>query len=106
MNIATDNGDAGFKGNCLDKLKSDISELNLNVKSIFACGPVPMLKAISDFSIVNDIESFISMESVMGCGFGACMGCVQKVKSLEEEIPYKLVCSDGPVFNAKEIDWS
>jgi len=104
--VATDNGDSGFKGNCLDKLKNDVKESGLAIKNIFACGPVPMLKAISKYSILNDIESFISMESVMGCGFGACMGCVQKVKKSEDKMPYRLVCSDGPVFNAKEIDWS
>ena len=65
-----------------------------------------MIKAISDFSGLNNIDTFISMESVMGCGFGACVGCVQKVKTDDADIPYKLVCSDGPVFNAKDIDWS
>ncbi len=42
----------------------------------------------------------------MGCGVGACLGCVIKVKSLKSKVEsYKRVCKDGPVFEAGEIIW-
>jgi len=63
----------------------------------FACGPLPMLKAL-----VRTIgtEGQISMEERMGCGVGICMGC-----SIETQQGVKRVCKEGPVFKAGDIIW-
>lgn len=63
----------------------------------FACGPLPMLKAVSEASWAG---GQCSLETRMGCGFGACMGC-----SLETTQGMKRVCKEGPVFQKEEILW-
>ena len=64
----------------------------------YACGPLPMLKAVR--KVMAERRGQLSLEERMGCGFGACMGCSIKVKS-----GYKRVCKDGPVFSADELLW-
>ena len=47
-----------------------------------------------------ELSAQYSMESIMGCGIGACMCCVcDTVKG------YQKVCSDGPVFKDRELVW-
>ncbi len=62
-----------------------------------ACGPLPMLKAVSDAASTSGLLSF---EERMGCGFGACMGCTCKTKYGD-----KRICKDGPVLEKEEIIW-
>jgi dihydroorotate dehydrogenase electron transfer subunit len=88
--LTTDDGTLGFKGNVLDYLK----QANLNYDYYYACGPLPMLKAIAKF----DPNGEMSLESHMGCGFGACMGC-----SIKTTNGFKRVCKEGPVFPASEV---
>ncbi|HIJ60502.1 MAG TPA: dihydroorotate dehydrogenase electron transfer subunit [Nitrospirae bacterium] len=96
--ITTDNGSLGFMGNTLDAIREK-KELVKGL-SIYGCGPKPMLKAISEWSIENNQECYLSLEERMACGIGACLSCV--VKTLGG---LKSICKDGPVFNAKEIVW-
>ena len=63
----------------------------------YACGPMPMLKAVYD-EVQTDGE--LSFEERMGCGFGACMGC-----SIQTTEGTKRVCKEGPVFRKEEIIW-
>ena len=99
--MATDDGSEGCKGTVVDLLEKE-KEKFVNDKSvIFACGPTVMLKAVQKFAIENDVECQLSTESAMACGFGICQGC--PVHSKEED-KYLLVCKDGPVFAAKEIE--
>ncbi len=62
-----------------------------------ACGPVAMLKAVSDASTSDGLLSF---EERMGCGFGACVGCTCKTK-----YGTKRICKDGPVLTKEEVVW-
>ncbi|MBT9130786.1 MAG: Dihydroorotate dehydrogenase B (NAD(+)), electron transfer subunit [candidate division WS2 bacterium] len=74
--------------------------------TIYACGPRPMLKTLYSKVIGEGnknnkpIDLWVSLEEKMACGIGSCWGCVVKVKG-----EYKRVCRDGPVFNAREVDW-
>ncbi len=88
--ISTDNGSLGFQGNALDALK----EYSPNFDIYFACGPLPMLRALAGFSDKGQL----SLEARMGCGFGACMGC-----SIITVSGPKRVCKEGPVFAAGEV---
>lgn len=91
--ISTVDGSYGTKGFVTDIIK------NLNGYSYFyACGPMPMLKAIC--ISISDIHGQVSLEERMGCGFGACMGC-----TIETKNGYKRVCKDGPVFKKEEVIW-
>ena len=101
--FATEDGSAGTKGNVLDAIR----ENKLSADVIYACGPTPMLRAIRDYAVENHIECYISMEERMACGIGACLGCVCKTKEKDahSNVNNKRVCKDGPVFDAKEVDF-
>jgi dihydroorotate dehydrogenase electron transfer subunit len=96
--ICTDDGSAGYKGMVSDYL---LNQVNIASDAIiYACGPMPMLKACHEYSINHKIECKISVEQVMACGVGACMGCAVKTKS-----GYVRACKEGPVFDSREIVW-
>lgn len=71
--------------------------LSEKYSSVFACGPIPMLRAIDERSRV---PAQFSLEARMGCGFGACMGC-----TIDTSRGPKRVCKDGPVFASGEVRW-
>lgn len=95
VKIATDDGSKGRKG-----FVTDLLEDFLRV-TIYACGPHPMLKQVARISKQHNVPAQVSLEERMACGFGACLGCAVKMKGER----YKMVCKDGPVFNANEVAW-
>ncbi len=99
--ISTDDGSLGLKGNVLDLIKKNEKLFEGKKIKIFACGPNPMLKALQEYSLEKGIDCQLSTECAMACGFGICQGCAVESKTDDEK--YKLVCIDGPVFDAKEI---
>lgn len=101
--IATEDGSAGTKGNVIDAIKENA----LTADVIFACGPTPMLRALKAFAEENNMECYISMEERMACGIGACLACVCKSKEKDEHtnVNNKRICKEGPVFNAKEVEF-
>ncbi len=101
IKIATDDGSEGFKGSVSDFFFSYFSSLSSFIGTVYACGPLLMLKKISEFSLEQGIFCQVSLEQRMGCGIGACQGCVIRGKD-----KYLRVCKEGPVFEAGEIDWS
>ena len=90
--ISTVDGSYGTKGFVTDVIK-DLDNYTYH----YACGPLPMLKALYNTAEGDGEYSF---EERMGCGFGACMGCTVKVKD-----GFKRVCKDGPVLKKEEIVW-
>ena len=100
--IATEDGSIGTKGNVIDA----IADNNLTADVIFACGPTPMLKAIKEYALDNNIECYISMEERMACGIGACLACVCQSKDTDHHsnVNNKRICKDGPVFLATEVE--
>ena len=100
--ISTDDGSLGTKGNVVEMLGKYLEDDKMNLQKyvLYACGPHPMLKAVSKISALWCVTAYISMEENMACGLGACLGCVVKTKT-----GYKRVCKEGPVFNSEEIVW-
>lgn len=91
--IATVDGSTGTKGFVTDVIR----EKNINGDYFHACGPMPMLRALcTGLSIPGEV----SIESRMGCGFGACVCC-----SVETAGGVKRICKDGPVFRKEELIW-
>lgn len=101
--ISTDDGSLGFKGTVVDLFLSKHNLFTNNKYIIYACGPIPMLKQLSKYIRTNKYICQASLESRMGCGFGACWGCVVKTK--DSKSPYQRVCQDGPVFPLESIIW-
>ena len=100
--IASEDGSIGTKGNVLDAVRKN----NLNSKRILACGPAPMLRAIKKYAFENNIECFLSLEEKMACGIGACLACTCKSSEIDShsKVKNKRVCTEGPVFNAFEVE--
>jgi dihydroorotate dehydrogenase electron transfer subunit len=101
VTFCTDDGSEGFKGNVVEYLNSlDKSELENTL--IWACGPTPMLEALHYFGKENNIEVQVSMEEMMACGIGACMGCVIETT---DKRGMARVCKDGPIFESGVVKW-
>lgn len=100
--IATEDGSVGSKGNVMDA----ISQNELEADMIFACGPMPMLRAIKTYAAEHGIKAYISLEEHMACGVGACLGCVVKTKEKDHHshVNNARICTDGPVFEAGEVE--
>ncbi len=100
--IATEDGSTGTKGNVLDAIRGDGTEPGV----IFACGPLPMLRALKAFAAAHHIPCWISMEERMACGIGACLACVCRTTETDPHSHVKnaRVCADGPVFEAGKLD--
>lgn len=90
--IVTNDGTHGEKGLVTDILNT------IDFDRYYACGPVPMLQAIT--AKLEHQPGFISLEERMGCGVGACFACVIPTDTPDG---YKKICKDGPVFNAQEV---
>ncbi|MGD9014413.1 MAG: dihydroorotate dehydrogenase electron transfer subunit [Candidatus Omnitrophota bacterium] len=102
VKISSDNGSAGFKGKVTQLLKI-IVRTNRHAPryiAIFACGPKSMLQEIASISSQYSIPAQISLDEYMACGLGVCLGCMVNTRKGQ-----KLVCRDGPVFDASRIKW-
>jgi dihydroorotate dehydrogenase electron transfer subunit len=100
--LSTDDGSLGYKG-----LVTDIFRRSLNDFSpahIFGCGPEAMMQELSRIALEQNIPAEFSLESIMGCGFGACWGCVRKFSNGSDE-EWTKICEEGPVFPAEKIIW-
>ena len=91
--VATEDGSVGTKGNVMDAVAANGLEADI----IYACGPMPMLRALCSRT---EKPGFLSLEARMGCGFGACMGC-----TIETAHGPKRICKEGPVFRKEELIW-
>jgi NAD(P)H-flavin reductase len=94
--VATENGGEGQRGRIPDLL------LPQNYKAVYACGPIPMLKAVAALCKATAVPCFVSTEQRMACGVGACLGCTVKVYG-NGGSQNRRCCADGPVFNAEEL---
>jgi dihydroorotate dehydrogenase electron transfer subunit len=101
LRMACEDGAFGLHGKALELL----DEFNLDeYDGIYACGPRGMLVDLAEKVDIKVLKTFqVSLEERMACGVGACRGCA--VPSSSSAKDYLMVCSDGPVFNGKELDW-
>jgi dihydroorotate dehydrogenase electron transfer subunit len=106
--IATDDGSVGAAGVVSESLRD---WLNANLPEakdlvVYACGPEPMMRAVADICLSRDYECQLALERHMACGMGTCQSCVCKIRSENESgWAFKLVCTDGPVFDARNVLW-
>ncbi len=102
VRIATQDGSLGTQG--LVTAPLDVA-LNEGQKAeLYACGPDGMLRAVGERAIRHGIKGWLSLDKHMVCGVGACLACVQRVRTSEGERLAR-VCVDGPIFEAREIVW-
>ena len=98
--LTTDDGSYGEKGFAINFLEKDLK--NEKIDGIYACGPLPMLKAVQKLAKETNTPCQISLEERMGCGIGVCLGCAVKVNAGEETV-YTHVCKAGPVFDSNVV---
>ncbi len=102
--IATEDGSSGYKGTVIDLFLSQRKRFKrIKPLYIYSCGPLAMLRGPAMVLKSKGVSCQVSLEARMGCGFGACWGCV--VKTNDPKTPYQRVCKEGPVFNLKDIVW-
>lgn len=99
--VTTDDGSLGRHG-FVDAAVADLLERGNSFTAILACGPKPMLKSVARVADQYGVPCQVSMEERMGCGVGACLVCACDMADGTR----KHVCKDGPVFDAREVDWN
>ncbi len=105
IEISTDDGSLGTKG-LVTKLLEQQLKSSQSV-DVFSCGPMPMLDAVQKLCGSYNVSLQVSLEALMACGVGACLGCVVKGDGHSASDPrYLCTCTAGPVFNATDLDWN
>lgn len=99
--LSTEDGTTGEK--CLIDTPLERALKTADNAAIYACGPHGMLRCIAGLGVKYKAHTQVSLEEKMACGFGVCQGCAVEVKN--KDTKYKMVCKDGPVFNAEDIVW-
>ncbi len=117
LHLCTDDGSRGMRGNVVQLLDRLAPKLESPLV-LHACGPHGMLKAVALWALEREVPAFLAMESVMACGTGVCRGCplprsAESTEAFDPSLPsllgnreYAMCCTEGPVFEAGELDWS
>ena len=98
FHFTTDDGTYGFEGLVTEHplMKKNLSSFD----KIYACRPLSMMKAVAAEAVKKDIFCEVSLENSMACGFGVCLCCIEPTKRGN-----LCVCTEGPVFNIKDLKW-
>ncbi|MBN2029745.1 dihydroorotate dehydrogenase electron transfer subunit [bacterium] len=100
IHLATEDGSQGYHGMVTDPLQTFLNHRSEDASLAgFVCGPRAMLKKIQLLSTRTSFEWQVSLEETMACGVGVCQGCAVMLKNEG----FRMVCSDGPVFDLKNV---
>lgn len=103
LKIYTEDGSMGERGRVTEPIPSLIADGLVDV--IYSCGPMPMLRAISELVLGSDVVHQCAVEESMACGVGICMTCVLPVSDSEGNVSMKRSCIDGPVMDGSKVVW-
>ena len=112
--ITTDDGSVGMKGYVTDALRRFLQKRlekdgHLEQVVVYCCGPTAMMKATARVAAAFNVECQVSLEQPMACGMGTCQSCIIRYRPHDAEPgtewKYKLTCTDGPVFDARDVVW-
>jgi len=103
LKIYTEDGTMGELGRVTEPIKVLINEKSVDV--IYSCGPMGMLRAISELTANTDVVHQCAVEEAMACGIGICMTCVLPVKDESGAISMQRSCIDGPVMDGSQVQW-
>ena len=102
---ATDDGSLGHHGRVTEPLDAHLDAGGASFQ-VYACGPDAMLHAVARVAARRGVPAQVSLDPWMGCGVGTCLGCVVWMQSAEDPRPrYRCACTEGPVFDAREVVW-
>jgi dihydroorotate dehydrogenase electron transfer subunit len=103
LKIYTEDGSMGERGRVTEPIPALISDGLVDV--IYSCGPMPMLRAISELVLGSDVVHQCAVEESMACGVGICMTCVLPVSDSDGNVAMKRSCIDGPVMDGSKVMW-
>ncbi len=103
LKIYTEDGSMGETGRVTDPIRKLIEDKQVDV--IYSCGPMAMLRAISELTDGTDVVHQCAVEESMACGIGICMTCVLPVKDENGKIAMLRSCIDGPVMDGSQVQW-
>lgn len=102
VRASTDDGSSGHHGLVTDLL-AEAFERDTPPNSVYCCGPEPMMHVVGQMCQERNIDCWLSLESPMACGFGACFSCVTRVRMDDGSWDYRRSCVEGPVFAANRL---
>lgn len=102
----TEDGSQGARGKVTDVLRRwyEEGETAHDRWQVYTCGPTAMLEAVAEFAKTHRLPCQVSMETMMPCGLGVCLGCAVRVRAANG-FEYQRACVDGPIFDAAEVLW-
>jgi dihydroorotate dehydrogenase electron transfer subunit len=103
IRTATEDGSEGHHGLVTELLSESLADDD-RPDAIFCCGPLPMMQAVGRICARANVDCWLSLESPMACGFGACFSCVTRVRTDDPDgWDYRRTCVEGPVFPATAL---
>ena len=103
LKIYTEDGSMGESGRVTAPIKELLAQGAVDV--IYSCGPMSMLRAISDLTEGTDVVHQCAVEESMACGIGICMTCVLPIKNEDGTVSMLRSCIDGPVMDGSVVAW-
>ncbi len=104
--VATDDGSDGSHGFVVGPLEEYLQSKDSAGALLYACGPAPMMRAVHDIAVANDLPLQVSFEAPMACGIGVCLSCVLRVRTDDGAgWRYARCCREGPVFDSRRLVW-
>lgn len=100
--IATDDGSLGTRG-FVTTLLDDLLASDDPPTAVYCCGPEPMMHAVAQRCLVAGVPAWLSLETPMACGIGACFSCVARIRQPDGSWDYQRTCVEGPVFPADKV---
>ncbi len=100
VSLSTEDGSEGARGLITERLGDDIGAIDR--PALYACGPEGLMRAVVKLAAEKGVPAQVSMEAYMACGIGVCMGCVCK----DKDGNFVRACREGPVFDAKDLEWT
>jgi dihydroorotate dehydrogenase electron transfer subunit len=108
VHCTTDDGSLGYRGYVTRFFELSTEQEHLQPTTVYSCGPLVMLHGVAKWSLAKKVPAQLSLESLMACGIGACLGCALPAPHPDDPMSdnYLHVCKDGPIFEAGSIAWT
>lgn len=104
VRVSTEDGSYGEKGLVTQPLRVALQRGGATNLKLFACGPTPMLRAVARIAEEFAVPAELSLDQPMCCGVGVCLTCVVPIRTAEGW-EYQRTCTEGPVFDARQVLW-
>ena len=104
VDVSTDDGSEGFHGFVTELMRRVLDNEAPPNPHVYTCGPTAMMRGLAKLTEERDVPTQVALENRMGCGLGVCLGCVVPVLA-DGATAYERVCTEGPVFDARRVQW-